>query len=359
MCGIGAILQLDGGPVGGLDARLATMNRLLAHRGPDGEGVWMHPAGHVGFAHRRLEIIDLSTGDQPMTRRGRQLDHLQRRDLQLPRAPQGDRRARIPHDLRHRGRASRVPEVGTGVRRAAARDVRVRDLGRGARAGSSARAIASGSSRSTYAVVDGTFICASEAKALLPFLPAIETDVEALKDYLAFQFCLAGKTLFKGVEELLPGHTLTIRNGVVRTERYWEVQFEPDFDHTRGVVRRRSCASIIEESVAFHLRADVPVGAYLSGGLDSSITAALAARMSVRTSRRLRASSTQAERYDESRVCPALADEARLHGCTRQSIGARDFVENIHEGHLPPRLSRRRPGLVPAVHGVAARGRST
>ena len=58
-----------------------------------------------------------------------------------------------------------------------------------------------------YAVVDGTFVCASEAKAIVPFLPAIATDVDALKDYLAFQFCLAGKTLFRGVQELLPGHT--------------------------------------------------------------------------------------------------------------------------------------------------------
>jgi asparagine synthase (glutamine-hydrolysing) len=67
MCGIGAILQLDGSPARSLGHRLAAMNRLLAHRGPDGEGAWTHPAGHVGFAHRRLEIIDLATGDQPMT----------------------------------------------------------------------------------------------------------------------------------------------------------------------------------------------------------------------------------------------------------------------------------------------------
>src|SRR5437870_933228 len=66
MCGIGAILSLDETAVSGLESRLATINRLLAHRGPDGEGLWAHPAGHIGFAHRRLEIIDLSTGDQPM-----------------------------------------------------------------------------------------------------------------------------------------------------------------------------------------------------------------------------------------------------------------------------------------------------
>src|SRR5205807_7446166 len=70
MCGIGAILDLSQQPVPGLAVALATMNVLLRHRGPDGEGLWLHPRGHVGFAHRRLEIIDLATGDQPMRDEG-------------------------------------------------------------------------------------------------------------------------------------------------------------------------------------------------------------------------------------------------------------------------------------------------
>ena len=64
-----------------------------------------------------------------------------------------------------------------------------------------------------YAQVGDVLYFASEAKALLPFLPRIETDLEGLKDYLAFQFCLAGKTLFEGVRELLPGHRLRVRDG--------------------------------------------------------------------------------------------------------------------------------------------------
>ena len=97
---------------------------------------------------------------------------------------------------------------------------------------------------------------ASEAKALLPFLPAIETDLDGLKDYLTFQFCLAGKTLFKGVRELLPGHFLRVaQRAASRRERYWEVYYELDFDHTatyfeerieallRGVGRSCTCAA--------------------------------------------------------------------------------------------------------------------
>ena len=90
-----------------------------------------------------------------------------------------------------------------------------------------------------YAVVDGVFYFASEIKALLPFLPAVETDLEGFKDYLTFQFCLGGKTLFKGVQELLPGHFLRVRNGHVETRRYWEVYYEPDFDHTAAYFEER------------------------------------------------------------------------------------------------------------------------
>ena len=66
MCGIGAILALDGTPLPNLGESLRAMNRLQAHRGPDGEGTWLHPRHHAGLAHRRLSIIDLEGGAQPM-----------------------------------------------------------------------------------------------------------------------------------------------------------------------------------------------------------------------------------------------------------------------------------------------------
>ena len=99
-----------------------------------------------------------------------------------------------------------------------------RDLGRGGRQLFCARD-RFGIKPFHYARVGDTFYFASEAKALLPFVPAIETDYEALKEYLAFQFCLAGKTLFKGISQLLPGHTLTVRAGGLAMSKYWEVYY--------------------------------------------------------------------------------------------------------------------------------------
>ena len=178
-----------------------------------------------------------------------------------------------------------------------------------------------------YAVVDGTFLCASEAKALLPFLPAIETDVEALKDYLAFQFCLDGKTLFRGIRELPPGHSLTVENGVVRTERYWEVEFEPDVSHREEWLLAR-LREVIEESATLHQRSDVPVGAYLSGGVDSSIVTALASRGAGDTFKAFTGKFEGGEQYDESRYAREVAQRCgiQLH---EKTISAEDFADNI------------------------------
>src|SRR6202043_1962065 len=76
---------------------------------------------------------------------------------------------------------------------------------------------------------NGRLYFASEAKALLPFLPEIETDSSALAEYLTFQYTIGTKTLFKGVESLMPGHSLVVAKGEVRISRYWDVQYEVDF----------------------------------------------------------------------------------------------------------------------------------
>jgi asparagine synthase (glutamine-hydrolysing) len=328
MCGIGAILKLDHSPAEALERRLGVMNRLLAHRGPDGEGMWAHPRGHVGFAHRRLEIIDLSTGDQPMrdeggnwlTYNGEIYNYLElRREI-------GESEFRTTSDTevvlrayrkwgpacveRFRGMFAFALWDETEHRLFCARDP-------------------FGIKPFHYAVVDGTFLCASEAKALVPFLPSIETDLDALKDYLAFQFCLDGKTLFKGISELPPAHSLIARDGAVRLDRYWEVQFEPDFAHTEAWFTAR-LHGLVEESVGFHLRADVPVGAYLSGGLDSSITAALASKATGSDFQAFTGKFADGERYDESRYARLMAESRgfELHEIT---LGAQDFVESIED----------------------------
>jgi asparagine synthase (glutamine-hydrolysing) len=304
-----------------------TMNSLLGHRGPDGEGTWVHRDDVVAFAHRRLAIIDLVTGEQPMTDgagnwityNGEIYNYVELRRLL------GADLFRTSSDTEVILRAYRT--WGEGCLE------RLRGMFSFALWDEERRTLFCARDRFGikpfyYSQVGGVLLFASEAKALLPFLPEIETDVEGFKDYLSFQFCLAGKTLFKGVRELLPGHFLRVRDGSVEERRYWEVYYEPDFDRTPPYFEAR-IQELIEESIRLHLRADVPVGAYLSGGLDSSIVAALA---SSERGRGMAGFNGRFARkgFDESAYA---ADVATVTGMelVDVEIGERDFVDRIED----------------------------
>jgi asparagine synthase (glutamine-hydrolysing) len=328
MCGIAGAMHTRGEPVPDLDRRLAVMSGLIHHRGPDDARTWVHERRHVGFAHRRLSIIDLECGQQPMS----------------------DEAGRW---ITYNGEVYNYPELRTeigahGFRTASDTEVVLRAHGRwgteslGRLRGMFAYALWDEQSQELvcardrfgikpfyYVVVDDVFYFASEAKALLPLLPAIETDLEGLKDYLVFQFCLDGKTLFKGVRELPGGHLLRIGRGHAEPVRYWEVYYDLDWDHTSKYFEER-VEHLLAESVRLHLRSDVPVAAYLSGGLDSSVVASLASREADAPMKSFTGRFPEDERYDESRYARALA---RWRGMEHHEIDivVDDFTEHIEQ----------------------------
>ncbi|MDQ2984962.1 MAG: asparagine synthase (glutamine-hydrolyzing) [Actinomycetota bacterium] len=326
MCGIGGAVSLSLSALPNPAGTVEAMNGLLAHRGPDGEGRWIHPHEVAAFAHRRLAIIDLDTGEQPMTDganwityNGEIYNYIELRALL------GKYRSATRSDTEvvlHAYREWREDclERFRGMFSFALWDEETQTL--------FAARDRFGIKPLYYAEVGGVLYFASEIKALLPFLPAVETDVEGLNDYLSFQFCLAGKTLFMGVRELLPGHFLRVRNGRVETQQYWEVYFEPDFEHTPAYYENR-IRELLAESIGLHLRADVPLGSYLSGGLDSSIVASLA---SAEHGPGLQGFTGKFgfPGYDESRYARALAEERGLE-LHELEIGADDFVERIED----------------------------
>ncbi len=328
MCGICGAINLRGEPIPQLPARLEVMSDLIAHRGPDDAGTWAHEHGHVGFGHRRLSIIDPTpAGHQPM-------------------------RDDAGRWLTYNGEVYNYPELraelGGSWRSGTDTEVVMRAHDRwGAEAldrlrGMFAYAIWDESADELlcvrdrfgikpfyYAQVGDILYFASEPKALLPFVPAIETDMEGLKDYLAFQFCLAGKTLFKGVRELLPGHFLRVHGGVAQATRYWEVYYDLDFDHTAKYYEER-IESLLAESVTLHLRSDVPVAAYLSGGLDSSTVASLASTSSSETMKAFTGRFPEDDRYDESAYARDLAEWRGLD-LRQVDIGVDDFLGTIED----------------------------
>ncbi|MCE5279256.1 MAG: asparagine synthase (glutamine-hydrolyzing) [Planctomycetaceae bacterium] len=328
MCGIAGIVDVKGRRLPHLHRCLDAMNTLQRHRGPDGEGIWEHPAQHVGFGHRRLSIIDLTTGDQPMrdeggnwvTYNGEIYNYVELRE---------------EIGLEH-FRTTSDTEVILQAYRKWGQDCVSHFRGMFAFAlwdnGNQSLFCARdrfGIKPFYHALVDGVFYFASECKALLPFLDAIETDIEGLHDYLSFQFCLAGKTLFKGVQELLPGRVLTISNGQIQSRKYWEVHYDLDFEHT-GVYFERQIEQLLRDSVRVHLRSDVKVGSYVSGGLDSSIVAALASEIYGDQFITFNGRFDCGPEYDESRYAQELADQLQcpLHIA---DINVQDFLDNIRK----------------------------
>ena len=90
-----------------------------------------------------------------------------------------------------------------------------------------------------YTIQKGVLYFSSEAKALLPFLDEVDTDADALSEYLTFQYTIGEKTLFKSISTLLPGHMLRVEDGSLSTRRYWDVQYDVDFDHSPAYFERR------------------------------------------------------------------------------------------------------------------------
>ena len=326
MCGICGAIDLTGRPIPDLEHRLEVMSSLIAHRGPDDAGLWMHERGHVGLGHRRLSIIDLEHGHQPMAdERDRWITYngeiYNYREL---RREIGADRFRTTSDTEVALRA--YERWGTdGLNRLrgmfayalwdepSGELVLVRDR--------------FGIKPLYYATIGDIVYFASEPKALLPFLPSIETDLAALKDYLAFQFCLAGKTLFKGVEELLPSHFLRLGRRPPTPVQYWEVYYEVDFEHTARYFEEQVDA-LLRESVELHLRSDVPVSAYLSGGFDSSVVASAAGAHATAAMQAFTGKFSEDERYDESRYARALAEWRGLE-LHEIDIDVDDFVANL------------------------------
>jgi len=180
-----------------------------------------------------------------------------------------------------------------------------------------------------YAVVGDALYFASEAKALLPFLPEIRTNDAALAEYLTFQYTIGKRTLFEGIHQLMPGHALAVENGQVKVWRYWDVSYEIDFDHGPAYFHRR-LRELLEDSIEMHGRSDVPVASYVSGGIDSSLMYRLSQGNDSASPLGFHGKFTQFPGYDESEYAEAAAHHASglLHTI---DISANDFSSNIEK----------------------------
>ncbi len=280
MCGIAGIVHDDKRTVD--NGALRRMTRALIHRGPDEEGFHVEPG--IGLGHRRLSIIDLSTGQQPLcnedgtiwvTFNGEIFNYIElRADLEKRGhrfKTQSDTET-IVHLYEERG-LDFVDELNGQFAialwdRAKRRLVLARD-----RVGIRPLFHAT--------LTDGTVLFGSEIKAVLAHgALRAEIDPVAVGQISSLWVTLPPRTAFKGIDELAPGRMLVFENGGRKEHQYWRHRFPAEHEYeerTLGYWQEKVRESL-HDAVRLQLRADVPVAAYLSGGLDSSIISALVKR---------------------------------------------------------------------------------
>lgn len=287
MCGINGI-AFSSRSRRTIDARvLERMRDVLTHRGPDEAGLFVD--GNVGLGHRRLSIVDVAAGQQPMTvedgrlhitYNGEIYNHADYRNALEAKGHRYDTHCdteAILHLYEEYG--ARAVEYLRGMFAFAIWDKAKREL-----------FIARDrlGVKPLYYVhdSDGSLFFASEIKALLE-ARAVKPEINfsALPDYLANHATSGEETLFCGVRRLLPGHTLLWRDGSIEIEKYWDVHFAPEAQEAEAASRRSDkdyideWRELFKESVRLRLMADVPLGMFLSGGLDSSAIAAMMSGM--------------------------------------------------------------------------------
>lgn len=273
MCGIAGIINLKHDGIS--EQTLKAMSDAIASRGPDSDGFYFDPS--AGLAHRRLSIIDLSTGNQPMISAcGRFVivfngEIYNFRELKHELLKQGasfrtHSDTEVLLELFIRDGASCLDKLN-GMFAFAVWDKLEKSL--------FLARDRMGKKPLYYAQIGDHFIFASELKALLKY-PLLKKELcpAALKHYLVYEYVPAPMSIIKNVHKLKQGHVLTFKSGKFEIQRFWNQKFNPTLEISEEEASRR-LQDLLMKAVEYRMISDVPVGVFLSGGLDSSSVVAL------------------------------------------------------------------------------------
>jgi asparagine synthase (glutamine-hydrolysing) len=276
MCGFTGAYARDGGEAVSRDA-LVRMTGSLRHRGPDGEGYFLDRG--VALGHRRLTIIDLATGDQPKARADGSVVLVFNGEIYNYRE--------LRKELEGLGRAFRTQSDTEVILEAYATwgeecVTRLRGMFAFALWDRARRSILLARDRvgikPLYYSWDGNrLLFGSEIKSILAEgSVARDIDPAALDEYLTYLYVPAPRSIFRAIRKLRPGHILVVSDRGLEEREYWDLVFEP-----KPWSSEEACAEelleTVRESVRVHLVSDVPLGAFLSGGIDSSAVVGLMA----------------------------------------------------------------------------------
>ena len=324
MCGIVGII--DPGPSEAKEALLRRMLGLIRHRGPDAFGMYLHDK--VGLGSARLRILDLAGGDQPIHNETGTVwivyngEVFNYPDLRVELEQKG-----------HRFYTKTDTEVLVHLYEEMGPELLNKLNGQFAFALWDSREQVLMLARDRvgirplfYHLENGRLLFGSEIKTIFADSSVSrDLDVQALSDIFTCWSPLGDATAFKGIRQLLPGHYALYRNGSLKARPYWRLSFSGDGRQERPFESyREELSALLYDATKIRLRADVPVGAYLSGGLDSTYVTALVKK---HFDNRLRTFSVSFsdERFDEApfqlKAVDALQTDHRMIRCTDRDIG--------------------------------------
>jgi asparagine synthase (glutamine-hydrolysing) len=309
MCGITGWANLDAGtpPPAGARELLHSMCERMLHRGPDSEGLMVSTGVALGM--RRLAIIDLVTGEQPTWNEDQTVAVILNGEIYNYRELRAELEQRghtfrsqsdtevLPHLYEEYG-AEMVQHLN-GMFAFALWDARRRRL-----------LLARdrfGEKPLYWGVFDQTLLFASEPKVLLAH-PAVRSslNLDALRQYLSFDYVPAPLTIYEGINKLPAAHTLTLTDGRIETRAYWCLSYETKQPAPSETEAAEHLQRLLADSVRMRLVSDVPLGVLLSGGVDSSTVAALAVRASTEAVKTFSISFAESS-FDESFYARAVA----------------------------------------------------
>jgi asparagine synthase (glutamine-hydrolysing) len=331
MCGIVGYVDLN--RAGRVEERiLDEMANALIHRGPDSRGYFVEPNAALGT--RRLRIIDLETGDQPLFNEDRSLvlscngEIFNYRELTSELEKKGHK-FRTKTDVEVLVHLYEEKGVGFLNRLNAQFAFAIHDR----RDGTLFLARDQfGICPLFYTVVDGFLIFASEIKAILkhPSVPR-EVNLTGLDQVLSLPGAISPQTLFRNIHSLPSGHYLLVKNGDVSVREYWDLDYPRVSDAVDGkpeTYYAETLRDTLEQSVKYRLQADVPVGFFLSGGLDSSLIAAMIRRVSPDVQRHSFSIS-----FNDERLC-----EAKYQRLVSESVGSIHHEIPFNDADIASRL---------------------
>ncbi|MFA5179817.1 MAG: asparagine synthase (glutamine-hydrolyzing) [Syntrophales bacterium] len=335
MCGICGKIDLTGSLIE--ESLLRRMTDVLSHRGPDDSDIYLRHQGNVscGLGHRRLSIIDLTeAGRQPMTNEDRTLWLVFNGEIYNFAALRAELENKghrfnsrtdsevIIHLFEEEGAAGIARLVGMFALALWSEKTRTLVLARDH----------VGIKPLVYYWDGKVFLFASEIKSLVAD-PAVrkEKDLEALDLYLSLNYIPAPHTIFKNIRKLLPGHILTFCDGVLKEETFWDVRSvmtTETADQSNLEEMKANLFRTLEDAVCSQMVADVPLGAFLSGGIDSSVIVGLMARNSSRPVKTYAIGFGDMPMYDESAYA---RDVAAFHHTEHHEImlSSRELIETI------------------------------